>query len=213
MAAGENTLLTKKRKSKRGFRSGGAGKSKSRDRFQPTIVDEEKDAGGLGQLRGWYQREDQSDPGATTGNPAPAPTSSVGGPQPPAPAGSLGGPQARPTAVGHATAPPASAAQRPIAPDPMRATMFGHDVRQFDLDLAATGGEATPSASSTDLVLPIPAAASTRSRDRRGPFPPRWPGLSLIRSTSLEAKPRAWSAPPGSAGQSARRRGCRSWGA
>jgi hypothetical protein len=177
MAAGENTLLTKKRKSKRGFRSGGAGKSESEDRSQPTIVDEEKDAGGLRQLRGWYQREDQSDPGATTGNPAPAPTSSVGGPQPPAPAGSLGGPQARPTAVGHATAPPASAAQRPIAPDPMRATMFGHDVRQFDLDLAATGGEATPSASSTDLVLPDPGGGQHAITRQAGAVPAAvaWP--------------------------------------
>src|SRR4029077_14070219 len=113
---------------------------------------------GLRQLRSWYQREDQSDPGATTGNPAVAPASSVGDPQPPAAASSLGGPQARPTTVGHATAPPASAAQRPIAPDPMRATMYGHDIHQFDLDLPATGGEETRSASSTALAPADPGS-------------------------------------------------------
>jgi hypothetical protein len=66
--------------------------------------------------------------------------------------GPAGKSEARPTAVGHATAPPAFAAQRPLAPDPMRATMYGHDVHQFDLDLPATRGAATPSASRTPLV-------------------------------------------------------------
>ena len=165
------------RKSKRRFRSGPARKSESEDRSQPTIVNEAKVAEGLRQLRSWYQREDQSDPGSTTGNPAVAPIGSVGGPQPPATDTSLGDGRARPTAVGHATAPPLSVEQRPIAPDPMRATMYGHDAHQFDVDLPAIGGEGTPSASSAAPVLADPGSGQHAITRQAGAVPAAvgWP--------------------------------------
>jgi hypothetical protein len=124
--------------------SGPAGAGDPQDRSQPTVVDDEKVAEGLRQLRRWYQGEAQpagAEP-AVARNPLPSPAST------------LGGGYARPTAVGHATGAPPAAAQRPIAPDPMRATMYGHDVHSFDLDPPPSGGEAAPAASgSTALVL------------------------------------------------------------
>src|SRR5689334_12202948 len=91
------------------------------DRSSPTVVDDEKVAEGLKQLRSWYRSEDKPDEDQTAKIPI--------DPRPAVPLGS----HARPTAVGHATAPPAASVnQHPIAPDPMRATMFGHDVHRFD---------------------------------------------------------------------------------
>jgi hypothetical protein len=111
--------------------SGAVGKADPDDRSAPTVVDDEKVAEGLRQLRSWYQGSDtqSSNPAADTSAPAPAPV--------PASASASAKPGTRPTAVGHATAPPAAAAaqvQRPVAPDPMRATMYGHDVHKFDLE-------------------------------------------------------------------------------
>ena len=134
------------------------GKTDPADRSSPTIVDDEKVAEGLRQLRSWYQGDTQQE------QPAPAPAPAPAEPPPWSPASTLGGSQARPTAVGHATGPPPSAAPRPFAPDPMRATMYGHDVHQFDLDVPSTGATttgaapATPPASSTALVLADPSA-------------------------------------------------------
>src|SRR4051794_32824368 len=85
------------------------------DHSAPTVIDDEKVAEGLRQLRSWYQGDAQ--PGA------PPPPN----PAPPPPAGAPAASHARPTAVGHATGPPPSVQQRPMAPDPMRATMYGHD--------------------------------------------------------------------------------------
>jgi hypothetical protein len=108
--------------------AGATGKNDPEDRSGPTVVDDEKVAEGLRQLRSWYQEER---PGSGPVAEPPAPGTALG---PPAPTTALGLPAARPTAVGHATAPPAGAVQRPVAPDPMRATMYGHDVHKFDLD-------------------------------------------------------------------------------
>jgi hypothetical protein len=116
------------------------------DQSQPTVVDDEKVAEGLKQLRSWYQEasheEDTRRVVAPPAQAAPA--------QPPpvqtAPVAVVA--QARPTAVGHATGETPPQTQRPIAPDPMRATMFGHDVHRFDLE-AYMAANATPSPSGT----------------------------------------------------------------
>src|SRR6478735_11983133 len=70
------------------------------DQSQPTVVDDEKVAEGLKQLRSWYQEasheEDTRRVVAPPAQGAPAPASVQVSPAPVAP-------QARPTAVGHAT--------------------------------------------------------------------------------------------------------------
>jgi hypothetical protein len=109
--------------------AGATGKNDPEDRSAPTVVDDEKVAEGLRQLRSWYQEEGQPGSGPVADA---LPSSAALGT--PAPTTALGLPAARPTAVGHAIAPPAGAAQRPVAPDPMRATMYGHDVHKFDVD-------------------------------------------------------------------------------
>jgi hypothetical protein len=118
------------------------GKSDAEDRSAPTVVDDEKVAEGLRQLRTWYKSDE-----TRIGNPmdeGPKPTAA------PAPAG----PGARPTAVGHATGPPPAVQQRPAVPDPMRATQYGHNVHQFDFDAAAASATApAPPAESTALVV------------------------------------------------------------
>jgi len=121
------------------------------DRSSPTVVDDERVAEGLKQLRSWYQEE-----GPHAANPPPA-----RGPGAAPPAS-----YARPTAVGHATAPPAGVQpQRPFAPDPMRATMYGHDVHRFDLEAieaaqaAAAGAPAAPAATPVPVPQPAPSTA------------------------------------------------------
>ena len=101
-------------------------KTDAEDRSAPTVVDEEKVAEELKRLRSWYQGDEQQ--GGSPINPPPAAPSALN------PVGA----QSRPTAVGHATGPPAATQPRPMAPDPMRATMYGHDVHQFDLDMPPT---------------------------------------------------------------------------
>lgn len=168
--------------------SGPAGAGDPQDRSQPTIVDDEKVAEGLRQLRSWYQGDAQ-----------PAGSTTVANDRVATPASTIGGPQARPTAVGHATGPPPpAAAQRPFAPDPMRATMYGHDIHQFDLDPPASGGEATPAAgSSTALVLVdagVERGAVTRQAEAvpsATPWPPSGPhseGFPMARYGSGEAE-------------------------
>src|SRR5205823_2370887 len=82
------------------------------DRSSPTVVDDEKVAESLKQLRSWYQEASNED---DTRPVVVAPVSA-------GPAVNAGLPAARPTAVGHATGEGPSAPQRPMAPDPMRAT-------------------------------------------------------------------------------------------
>jgi hypothetical protein len=148
--------------------SGAVPKGEPDDRSSPTVVDDEKVAEGLRQLRSWYQNDSQS-----SAPPAPEPpaASPARAPEP------LG---ARPTAVGHATAPPASVVQRPVAPDPMRATMYGHDVHKFDLDAAlAAAGEPPqqpqphgqpPAATGTALVSTDPARQQEAFRQQAEAF-------------------------------------------
>src|SRR5262245_59374713 len=117
-------------------------KSDAEDRSAPTVVDDEKVAEGLKQLRTWYQSDETK-----IGNPM------DDGPKP-TPVPSPARPGARPTAVGNATGPPPAAQHRPAVPDPMRATQYGHDVHQFEFDAAAASSAATPpSAESTALVV------------------------------------------------------------
>ena len=127
---------------------GAPGKPEPDDRSAPTVVDDEKVAEGLRQLRSWYSGDTQA------GAPS-APDATRPAPQ----ADPLAASQARPTAVGHATGPPPAAQQRSVAPDPMRATMYGHDVHQFDLDMraAAAAEPAPPAAASAALVVADPA--------------------------------------------------------
>src|SRR3982750_3167837 len=101
------------------------------DQSSPTVVDDEKVAEGLKQLRSWYQEEPHQADTRKVAAPAQASTAQAA-------------PQVRPTAVGHATNATPPETQRPVAPDPMRATMFGHDVHRFDLEayMAANASEA-----------------------------------------------------------------------
>ena len=115
------------------------------DRSAPTVVDDEKVAEGLKQLRSWYQGDAQQEQNRAD--------SAVPVPYAPQGSGSTGS-HARPTAVGHASGSP-PAMPRPMAPDPMRATMYGHDVHQFEFPPGP--GDATP----TPQQPPPPAAVST----------------------------------------------------
>jgi hypothetical protein len=137
------------------------------DRSAPTVVDDEKVAEGLKQLRSWYQGDDTQDKNEADASAVPTPYA----PQGSSPTAS----HARPTAVGHTSGSP-PAMPRPIAPDPMRATMYGHDVHQFEFPPAP--GDTTPApqqppppqhqpptpqqppAASTALVVADPAVRS-----------------------------------------------------
>jgi len=139
----------------------------------PTVVDDEKVAEGLAQLRSWYQSD-------TAEGTRPAASS-----MPAAPSSEL--PGARPTAVGHASS-QAPMPARPLAPDPMRATMFGHDIHRFDFDAPLAAPDAAPVTSSPPAADRGPAAASagasasasaaaTDASPRRPeptPRPPEW---------------------------------------
>src|SRR5690349_14322223 len=112
------------------------------DRSSPTVVDDDKVTESLKQLRSWYQEpssEDDTRPVAVAPVAAPANLAVM----------NTGLPQARPTAVGHATGDAPSQPQRPIAPDPMRATMFGHDIHRFDLELQRAAAEASSAGAET----------------------------------------------------------------
>jgi hypothetical protein len=128
---------------------GAPGTGDADDRSAPTVVDDEKVAEGLKQLRSWYQSEPLAEESgaALPGSKHPTP--------PP------GQPGTRPTAVGHATGSAPAAPQRPIAPDPMRATMYGHDVHQFEFPPGTAEPTPTPQQppppASTALVIADPA--------------------------------------------------------
>src|SRR5215203_4467478 len=86
---------------------GASGPREPEDRSAPTVVDDEKVAEGLKQLRSWYQGDAQQNSNPAEDSPVPY------APQKSSPAES----HARPTAVGHASGSP-PAMPRPIAPDP-----------------------------------------------------------------------------------------------
>jgi hypothetical protein len=131
------------------------------DQSSPTVVDDEKVAEGLKTLRSWYSSDDEDKSKPVPAQPVNAPT-----------APEL--PQARPTAVGHATGGPLPGASRPVAPDPMRATMFGHDVHRFDLDALIAASEAAPQVPpDIDLPPPAPERPERRSEPPRQPDEPR----------------------------------------
>jgi hypothetical protein len=154
-------------------RTGGA---EAEDRSSPTVVDDEKVAEGLKQLRTWYQGEGPQD--GAPGDAALAPPAA-----PPKEAIPLGGAQARPTAVGHATAPTAAAPPRPVAPDPMRATMYGHDVHKFELEIAMAAAAIeqseppAPAPTTTAMVLAAQAIDEGRLQEL-APFEPARPSPS-----------------------------------
>jgi hypothetical protein len=99
------------------------------DHSAPTVIDDEKVAEGLAQLRNWYQNDKPEGAGRpVTSGPA----------QPhPVPAGQ------RPTAVGHASS-DLPMAPRQFAPDPMRATMFGHDIHRIDFGSLPSAADLPP---------------------------------------------------------------------
>src|SRR5262245_34396682 len=93
------------------------------DYSAPTVVDDEKVAEGLKQLRAWYQPDPNApDDRILIVDDAPSEPTKLGMPYP------------RPTAVGHSTAAADQPQQRPVVPDPMRGTMFGHDVHRPEFD-------------------------------------------------------------------------------
>jgi hypothetical protein len=113
------------------------------DYSAPTVVDDEKVAEGLKQLRAWYQ----PDPNA-----AAVPDDRESVVDAPSEPTKLGMPYPRPTAVGHAAATTQEAEQRPVVPDPMRGTMFGHDVHRPEFD---TSGADAASANSDRSMVPM----------------------------------------------------------
>jgi hypothetical protein len=165
------------------------------DQSQPTVVDDEKVAEGLKQLRSWYQEVSHEED--TRRVVAPPVQGSPSQPSPVAPVQTAPVAvvaQARPTAVGHATGETPPPAQRPIAPDPMRATMFGHDVHRFDLEayMAANAtpsppGNATPPLGNAAVPPPpaedrsYPRAEPPRTYETRTPYEARHPVDSVPR--------------------------------
>ncbi len=127
------------------------------DRSAPTVVDDEKVAEGLKQLRSWYQGDDRPDTNAADAAAVPTPYAPPGS----SPVESY----ARPTAVGHASG-SLPAMPRPMAPDPMRATMYGHDVHQFEFppgpgDATPTPQQPPPQQQQQPPRQPTPPQAST----------------------------------------------------
>jgi hypothetical protein len=128
------------------------------DYSAPTVVDDAKVAEGLKQLRAWYQ----PDAGGTDDDRE----SVVDSPSEPT---KLGMPYPRPTAVGHSTSDAEQPEERSVAPDPMRGTMFGHDVHRPELD--DTSGPSDPLLSSTSEPTDAPPrnAETMRHLAWRGP--------------------------------------------
>jgi hypothetical protein len=121
--------------------SPGASTGDPTEQSSPTVVDDEKVAEGLKQLRSWYQETSHEDDTRRVVAPAVQPL-------PPASSGS----HARPTAVGHATGEAPPQTQRALAPDPMRATMFGHDLHRLDFEAPLSGLDSQPEAPPSPLA-------------------------------------------------------------
>ena len=131
----------------------------SDDRSAPTVVDDEKVAEGLRQLRSWYQGDAQARQPSTAAPARVAPPASIRS------AASHGAAdRGRATRRGRRRRP-----ARPMAPDPMRATMYGHDIHSsiptsrrsgHDAD-AATAAAATAAAATADAATADAAGAST----------------------------------------------------
>ena len=119
-----------------------------------TVVDDEKVAEGLKQLRSWYQEATHEDDTRRVVAPAvqPLPPASIRA-------------HARPTAVGHATGEAPPQTQRPIAADPMRATMFGHDLHRLDFDALLSGLDSEISAPPSPVAAPPAQKPSPLPRD------------------------------------------------
>jgi hypothetical protein len=121
------------------------------DYSAPTVVDDAKVAEGLKQLRAWYQPDaDPTDDGRESVVDSPSEPTKLGMPYP------------RPTAVGHSTSDAAPTEQRSLSADPMRGTMFGHDVHRPELDGTASANDASVSSTSQ------PADAQPRDVEAAG---------------------------------------------
>ena len=130
------------------------------DYSAPTVVDDAKVAEGLKQLRAWYQPdagETDDDRESVADSPS-EPTK-------------LGMPYPRPTAVGHSTSDAEEPEQRSLAPDPMRGTMFGHDVHRPELDDSSGPTDALLSSTSEPTDGPPRNAETMRHLAWRGPAP------------------------------------------
>lgn len=127
------------------------------DYSAPTVVDDAKVAEGLKQLRAWYQ------PDANQGDDrelvADSPSEST----------KLGMPYPRPTAVGHSTSDTAPTDQRSLPADPMRGTMFGHDVHRPELDIPTSPNDASVSSTSPSGDASPRAAEAESHSGWRGP--------------------------------------------
>ena len=123
----------------------------SEDRSPPQVDDDET-AARLKELRNWYQSN------AAGGSPpidAPSPDHQQH--QQPQPAQ----PAPRSTPVGHSSG-GVPGPTRPHAPDPMRATMFGHQIHSFDLD-QPSAPDAPPPATNPANTHAGAGAANTRA--------------------------------------------------
>ena len=127
------------------------------DYSAPTVVDDAKVAEGLKQLRAWYQ------PDANQGDDR---ESIVDSPSEPT---KLGMPYPRPTAVGHSTSDTAPTDQRSLPADPMRGTMFGHDVHRPELDIPASPNDASVSSTSPSTDASPRTAEAEGHSGWRGP--------------------------------------------
>ena len=128
------------------------------DYSAPTVVDDAKVAEGLKQLRAWYQPEaGEADDDRESVVDAPSEPTKLGMPYP------------RPTAVGHSTSDTDQPEQRSVAPDPMRGTMFGHDVHRPELDDSSGPSDPLLSSTSEPTDLPPRNAETMRHLAWRGP--------------------------------------------
>jgi hypothetical protein len=122
------------------------------DYSAPTVVDDEKVAEGLKQLRAWYQPDDGvPDQRMSVVEDSSEPTK-------------LGMPYPRPTAVGRSESMPMENT-RPVVPDPMRGTMFGHDVHRPEIE------EALRERSQWALVPAVPPTEVKYEADMLPPTP------------------------------------------
>ena len=138
----------------------------SEDRSPPQVDDDET-AARLKELRNWYQ-------GNAAGGSPPVDAASPDHqqhqqPQPAPPA-------ARATPVGHSSG-GNPGPTRPHAPDPMRATMFGHQIHSFDLEQPSTP-DAAPATNPPSTQAGAAAAKSRAAPPNRplaaSPPPPAW---------------------------------------